>query len=88
MNNAKNEPSLTSMCQMVLEISRFEIRNLSKMDVAILICRFLSLYSLKYDVTDAILQDTENMKMQYLRSLLFDLFDILQVARSEQRNFA
>ena len=88
MNNAKNEPSLTSMCQMVLEISRFEVRNLSKMDVAILICRFLSSYSLKYDVTDAILQDIENMKMQYLRSLLFDLFDILQVARSEQRNFA
>ena len=32
----KNEPSLTSMRQMVLEISHFKVRNLSKMDVAIL----------------------------------------------------
>ena len=31
-----NEPSLTSMSQMVLEISHFKVRNLSKMDVAIL----------------------------------------------------
>ena len=32
----KNEPSLTSMRQMGLEISHFKVRNLSKMDVAIL----------------------------------------------------
>ena len=32
----KNEPSLASMHQMVLEISHFKSRNLSKMDVAIL----------------------------------------------------
>ena len=32
----KNEPSLTSMRHMVLEISHFKFRNLSKMDVAIL----------------------------------------------------
>ena len=31
----KNEPSLTSVCQMVLEISHFKVRNLSKMDVTI-----------------------------------------------------
>ena len=31
-----NEPSLTSMHQMVLEISHFNVWNLSKMDVAIL----------------------------------------------------
>ena len=37
-------------------------------------CRFLASFSLKYDVTDAILQDIEKMKVQYLRSLLFDLF--------------
>ena len=30
----KNEPSLTSMRQMVLKISHFKVRNLSKMDVA------------------------------------------------------
>ena len=41
-------------------------------------CRFLASFSLKYDVTDAILQDIEKMKVQYLRSLLFDLFEILQ----------
>ena len=36
VKNARNEPSLTLMCQMVLEISHFKVRNLSKMDVAIL----------------------------------------------------
>ena len=36
VKNAKNEPSLTLMCQMVLEISHFKVRNLSKKDVAIL----------------------------------------------------
>ena len=34
--NAKNEPSLTSMRKMVLEISHFKVRNWSKIDVAIL----------------------------------------------------
>ena len=51
-------------------------------------CRFSASFSLKYDVTDAILQDIEKMKVQYLISLLFDLFEILQAVRSEQRNFA
>ena len=32
----KNEPSLTSMCQMVLKMSHLKARNLSKMDIAIL----------------------------------------------------
>ena len=32
----KDEPSLTSMCQMVPEISHSKVRNLSKMEVAIL----------------------------------------------------
>ena len=50
-------------------------------------CRFSALFSIKYDVTDAILQDNEEMKVQYLRSLLFDLFT-LQAVRSWQRNFA
>ena len=30
------------------------------------------------------LQDIEKMKVQYLMSLLFDLFEILQAVRSEQ----
>ena len=34
------------------------------------------------------LQDNEIMKVQYLRSLLFDLFETLQAVRSWQRNFA
>ena len=51
-------------------------------------CRFLASFSLKYDVTDAILQNIEKMKVQYLRSLSFDLFEILQAVRSEQMNFA
>ena len=82
----KNEPSLTSMHQMVLEISHFKVRNLSKMDVAIL--QIFASFSLKYDVTDAIMQDIEKMRVQYLRSLLFDSFDILQTVRIKQRNFA
>ena len=45
-------------------------------------------FSIKYDVTDAILQDNEKLKVQYLRSLLFDLFETLQAVRTWQRNFA
>ena len=56
------------------------------MDVAI--CRFLASFSIKYDVTDAMLEDIGKMKVQYLMSLLFDLFESLQAVRSEQLNFA
>ena len=51
-------------------------------------CRFSASFSIKYDVTDAILQDIKKMKMQYLRSPLFDLFESLQAIRTWQRNFA
>ena len=34
------------------------------------------------DVIDAMLQDNEKMKVQYLRSLLFDLFETLQAIRT------
>ena len=51
-------------------------------------CRFSASFWLKYDVTDAMLQDNEKMKVQYLRSLLFDLFETLQAVRTWQRNFA
>ena len=51
-------------------------------------CRFSASFSLKYDVTDAILQDSEKMKVEYLRSLLFDLFETLQAVRTWQKNFA
>ena len=40
------------------------------------------------DVTQAIRQDNAKMKVQYLSSLLFDLFQILQVVRTYERNFA
>ena len=82
----KNEPSPTSMRQMVLEIFHFKARNLGKMDIAI--CRFSASFAIKHDVTDAILQDNEKMKVQYLRNLLFDLFETLQAVRTWQRNFA
>ena len=49
---------------------------------------FSASFSIKYDVTDAILQDNEKMKVQYLSSLLFDLFETLQAVRTWQRNFA
>ena len=51
-------------------------------------CRFSALFSIKYDVTDGMLQDNEKLKVQYLRSLLFDLFESLQAVRTWQRNFA
>ena len=51
-------------------------------------CRFSASFSIKYDVTNAILQDNEKMKVQYLRNLLFDLFETLQAVRTWQRNFA
>ena len=51
-------------------------------------CRFSASFSIKYDVTDAILQDNEKMKVQHLRSLLFDLFETLQAVRTWQWNFA
>ena len=50
-------------------------------------CRFLASFSLKHDVTDAMLQRIEKMTVQYLLSLLFDLLEILQAVRSEQMNF-
>ena len=34
------------------------------------------------------LQENEKMKVQYLRNLLFDLFETLQAVRTWQRNFA
>ena len=49
---------------------------------------FSASFSIKYDVTDAILQDNEKMKVQYLRSLLFDLFETLQAVRTSEKNFA
>ena len=42
----------------------------------------------KYDFTDAMLQDIRKMKVQYLMSLLFDLFETLQAVRSEQMHLA
>ena len=51
-------------------------------------CRFSASFSLKYDGTDAMLQDSEKMNVQYLRSLLFDLIETLQAVRTWQRNFA
>ena len=81
----KHEPSLTSMRQMVLEIFHFKVRDLSKMDVTILYS--FSLISFNYDITDAILQDIEKMRVQHLRSFFFDSFEILQAVRIKQRNF-
>ena len=83
----KNELSPTSMCQMVLEVFHFKVRNLGKIRT-LPFCRFSASFSIKYDVTDAILQDNKKMKVQYLRSLLFDLFETLQAVRTWQRNFA
>ena len=62
----KNELSLTSMRQMVLEISFPKFSNLSKMDVAI-----LKVFSHRRNTARQ-----WKMEVQYLKSLLFDLFEI------------
>ena len=51
-------------------------------------CRFSASFSLTYDVTDAILQNIEKMKVCNLMSLLTDLYESLQAVRSEEKNFA
>ena len=56
--NAKNEPSLTSVCQMVLVISHFKVRNLSKMDVTI--CKISTSFSHKCVVKGVIWQHNKN----------------------------
>ena len=56
--NAKNEPSLTSVCQMVLEISHFKVRNLSKMDVTI--CKISASFLHKCVVKGIIWQHIKN----------------------------
>ena len=68
----KNEPSPTLMRQMVLEIFHFKSEIWTSP-----FCRFSASFSLEYNVKDAMLQDNEEMKVQYLRSLLFDLFETL-----------
>ena len=50
-------------------------------------CRFSASVSIKYDITDAILEENEKMKVEYLKSLLFDLFETLHAVRTRQRNF-
>ena len=45
-------------------------------------CRFSASFSLKNDVTDTMPQGNEKIKVQYLRSLLFDLFETLQAIRT------
>ena len=59
------------MRQVGLEITHSKVRNLSKIDIASL--SVFSLISLKYDVTDAILQDNKTIEVQYLGSLLFEI---------------
>ena len=76
----KDEPLPTSMRQMVLEIFHFKVRNLARWISPFL--RFSASFSIKYDVTDTILQDNEKMKVQYLRSLVFDLYETLQAVRA------
>ena len=48
-------------------------------------CGFSASFSLKYDVTDPMLQNNEKMKAQYLRN---NLFETLQAVRTWKRNFA
>ena len=79
----KNEPSPTSMRQMVLEIFHFKVRNLGRWTSPF--CKSSASFSLKYDVTDAMLQDNEKMKVQYLSSRLFVLFETLQAFRTQER---
>ena len=66
----ETEPSPTSMRHMSRDIP-FQSQEFGQAS-----------FSLKCDVTDAMLQDNEKMKVQYLRNFLFDLFETLQAIRS------
>ena len=71
------EISQTSMHQMVLEISQSQEFEQDGHH------HFVD-FQLHFHVnmtSDAIQQDNEKIKVQYLRSLLFDLFEILQAVR-------
>ena len=70
------------MRQMVLEILHFKVRNFSEQDGRHPFCWFSASFSLKYDITEVILQDNEKMKVKDIKSLLFDLFETLQAIRT------
>ena len=76
----KNEPLLTPMRQKVLEIPHLKVMNLKRRILPVY--RFSASFPHRYDVTDAIRQDNEKMKVKYLRSLLFLLFEILQAVET------
>ena len=75
----KNDPLLTTVHQMVRERQEFEQDGHH---------HFVGFqphsthFSLKYDVIDAILRGNEKMKVQYLKSVLFDFFEILGAVRT------
>ena len=56
-----NEPSPTSMCQMVLEIFCLKAKSGFWARWTLPFCRFSTSFSLKYDVTDAMLQDKKKL---------------------------
>ena len=64
---------------MVFETPRFKVRNLSKIEIAI-----LASFSLKYDVTDAILLDNEKMNVR----LLFDCLKLYRLLELDKGNIA
>ena len=43
------------------------------------------LFRVKYDVNNAIVQDIEKIKVQYFKSLLFVLFEILKAVKVNKR---
>ena len=49
-------------------------------------CRFSASFSLRYDITDVILQNNEKMKLNYLSSLLFDLSETLIAVKPMKNN--
>ena len=75
--NAKKRAITDLNAPMVLEISYSKVRNLSKMDVAIL----LMLLHFHFNMTSQ-MQYKEKMTVQYLRNILFDLFEISQAVRT------
>ena len=83
----KNEPSPTSMRQMVLEIFHLKVRNLVQ-DGHRHFVGFQPHFQLNMTSQMQYCKTMKKMKVQYLMNLLFDLFEILQAVRSEQTNFA
>ena len=84
----KNEPSLTSMREIVLEISHLKVRNLSKWMSPFR--RFSASFSRKYDVIGTTQQDNEKLECNIsaiFRSICLKFYRQLELSKENLLDF-